>query len=306
MLNKLIKATSLCWMMGIALTAGAQDLTHTQEKPCQGAWDIELFNSKAEFTQDSAISAWLPGELVLTRELAMCLQSVVIGPGNSNYWELSSAQGKLRVQPYDAQKNPLTQTTDGSGWIFPVREGSTHQPFWLRIFDMRYASPGIYEGSVETRYDSVFIDAVNQTQQQERRIHFQVEPRASMHFDSSGTSINASGTSYYRVNLGSIETGSQQTFDMILSSNSGVTVTVSSQNKGYLVHESVPGAQIGYQLTVDSLNVNLAERSSVDLPQMAFGGRWRVPLEVSVPYVAKNARAGEYSDIITFDIFAND
>lgn len=306
MLNKLIKATALIWMMASALTVGAQDLTHPQDKLCEGGWEIELFNTKAEFTQDASISAWLPGELVLTRELALCLQSVVIGPGNSNFWELSSAQGKLKVQPYDGQKNPLMQTTDGSGWILPLREGGTHQPFWLRIYDMRYAAPGVYEGSVETRYESVFVDSANQVQQRERRIHFQVEPRASMHFDSPGSSMNSSGTSYYRVNLGSIKSGSSQAFDMILSSNSGVTVEISSQNKGYLAHETVPEARIGYQLTVDSLNVNLGERSSVNLPQMAFGGRWRVPLEVKVPHVARNARAGEYSDVITFDIFAND
>ena len=104
------------------------------------------------------------------------------------------------------------------------------------------------------------------------------------------------------LDLGRLENGAAATVDFTVTANVGVTVTLSSQGRGRLVHATgLTG--IPYTATLAGRPADLSATSAaLSLPRTTTPRA--LPLTITVP-AAKGAAAGRYSDTITLTFSAD-
>ncbi|RUO24087.1 hypothetical protein CWE09_13165 [Aliidiomarina minuta] len=279
------------------------DAGATKDNECSGSWLITVHETRTEFTAGNEVAAWLPAELRLSGALVDCVDYMLIGPGDGSSWWIDSGFERLEVTPYDARRNPLLIPRQGDGWLLPLPGQQEQHSFWLRVANARQAVPGVYRGLIESEPGSRRISHMPLLRES-TALEFVVEPRVSLHLDSLNGGWSGGKNSYFRVGLGVLHSGLTREFDVVLNSNTDVSLEISSQNLGLLRHTERYSATIPYQLRVNWQSVDLTGVGMVHLPRQ--GNNWRVPMQVSVPYVSDFALAGEYSDVITINAYAQE
>lgn len=268
------------------------------EERCSGSWEIALADKGVVQQSSAGPVTWLRVEVILEKQLGECIEFLLIGPGNSTQWWLESGNQRLRIEPYDSRRNSLYISEDGRGWVLPLQGDGLLHTFLLRVDHPQSTSPGTFQGIIQSEAWKNRLD--NQPFAQESNlIEFLVEPYVALYFDSKqGTGPG----SYFRLDLGELRTGVAHQFDMFINSNSDVTLEIESENHGALVHKMDSSLTIPYDFTLNNRYLDLRTSSTLHMTRQKEGD-WRVPARVSVPFVSKTARAGEYSDVISIDIY---
>lgn len=285
----LLIVTAIC--CALALPAEAQT-------SCAGSWDIDVRDHGGMQQGSAGPVTWLRAEVVLDEQLSNCAAFLLIGPGNSTLWWIESGSQRLRVEPYDARRNPLYIAEDGRGWVLPLQGDGLLHTFLLRVENPQATRPGLFQGIIQSEAWRSRTDK-QPTSQQSSLIEMVVEPYVALYFDGeAGTGTG----SYFRVDLGELRTGAASQFDMFINSNSNVTLEVESENNGRLVHDMDRSHSIPYEFALESRYLDLRSVSVLELTNQQQGD-WRIPVRVSVPFVSRTARAGQYSDVISIDVY---
>ena len=112
------------------------------------------------------------------------------------------------------------------------------------------------------------------------------------------------------VDFGTLESGEQRGFDVVVRSNNGYAVTMQSQNHQLLVHTQAPtiAASVAYSVIFNGGSVDLSTGAPVRIitgtgTTPATGTAF--PIEFTVGTLSGNENAGTYSDVINVEVTAN-
>ncbi|RUO32610.1 hypothetical protein [Aliidiomarina soli] len=288
----------LCVTVAVAQEAGDD---HRAALQCDGHWTAQIQGKAAEFSALHGGSAWIPVELQLDQTLIDCADQLHIGPGTGTSWYIRHGMSRLRVEPYDQRRNALMLGSEGNGWVLPLHEERPQLMFWLRVLDADYATPGVYRGVLVSQFMNTQTPWLMSAQKNDV-FEFVIEPRVSVQIDAPGGGTG----SYYRVDFGSLRSGAFKDFNLVVDSNSDIQVFVTSENQGVMRHIREPSQTIPYRFRLNHRFVDLKNPSTTSIQRLRQRGTWRVPIRIDVPYVGKEQLAGEYSDLITIDVFPQD
>ncbi len=135
-----------------------------------------------------------------------------------------------------------------------------------------------------------------------------VESSVDLSLVDSGAPFDIGNTTQ-SVDFGTLESGEQLAFDLIIRSNSGYAVTMQSENNQTLLHaSSAVTGRIVYDLLIDGASVDLSSGAPVQVlsdtvTTPATGIVF--PVEFSIETLTGREAAGTYSDVITVDVTAN-
>ncbi len=112
------------------------------------------------------------------------------------------------------------------------------------------------------------------------------------------------------IDFGTLESGEQRGFDVVVRSNDGYVVTMQSQNQQFLVHSRAPAIRdtVSYSVIFNGGGVDLSTGAPVQIitgtgTTPATGMSF--PIEFTVGTLSGNEVAGSYSDIIYVEVAAN-
>ena len=112
------------------------------------------------------------------------------------------------------------------------------------------------------------------------------------------------------IDFGTLESGEQRGFDVVVRSNNGYAVTMQSQNHQLLVHARAPaiGETVSYSVIFNGGGVDL----STGAPVQVIAGTGTTPatgiafpIEFTVGTLSGNEVAGTYFDVINVEVTAN-
>lgn len=112
------------------------------------------------------------------------------------------------------------------------------------------------------------------------------------------------------VDFGTLESGEQRGFDVVVRSNNGYAVTMQSQNHQLLVHTRTPTVDgtVAYSVIFNGGGVDLSTGAPVQIisgtgTTPATGAAY--PIEFTVGTLSGNEAAGTYSDVINVEVTTN-
>lgn len=123
----------------------------------------------------------------------------------------------------------------------------------------------------------------------------------------SGQPINNMDKSQL-MSFGKLASGLTQTADVMIDTNVGYRLFVSSLNQGELAHQ-VSADRIPYVLNFDGSDINLAGSNTVPVnlinnPDPSPAGGYRHPVSVTIGPMTQSEQAGVYSDSVIFRVEA--
>lgn len=292
--------TSLGLLGSISMIAVAQQSELDSSLTCAESYQIRVNQNQIERGRDAHASSWIPVEIRRDVDRSGCANEVLISSGTDLNWRLDSGTHKLDIEPYDSRRNRLLISASGAGWIFKMTPGSAQEILWLRVAKPSLVPPGSYYGYIELSEKTRDLHTSSATELISTQFAYEVEPSASMSFEASwGTNSKT----YFNVNLGDLTQGASRNFDMVLQSNTDVSVEVSSENEGYLTHEANSRYRIAYNLSIQHIATDLSAPSSIPLNFEGNYENWRIPMIISVPAASPMMLAGSYVDTIYVDVY---
>lgn len=113
---------------------------------------------------------------------------------------------------------------------------------------------------------------------------------------------------YYSLDFGSMSLGKTKSFDLIVKSNTGYQINVSSEYNGYLSHNDNSSYKIGYDFGVNGSNMSLV--GSKSSPKQIYSSNSPstngqvIEIDVSLKSVSDKL-SGNYTDYIYFTAISN-
>lgn len=144
-----------------------------------------------------------------------------------------------------------------------------------------------------------------------KTITFQARVNSSVDVSlvESGRPFDISETTQL-VDFGTLESGEQRDFDVVVRSNNGYAVTMQSQNRQLLLHTRSPTitGSVAYSITFNGGGIDLSSGAPVQIisgtgTTPATGTSF--PIEFTVGALSGNEPAGTYSDVINVEVKAN-
>lgn len=307
-------AYSLC--LGLGLT----NISITSSSSFSGAtsgyapYDANEYIQTVNFTVNQAAN------------LTTCNYFMVLSAGKSG----SVTQRKLSITPsldYNVYVNPdkanilkSCGTTSSSSEVitgnFPViaiARSNNHSLYWT-INPLQAVNPATYSDTSLTLslYSGTISGGCVQLLDS-KTITFQATVASYVDLSLVGTgSVFDVNDVTQLMNFGTLNTGSQQAFDLLIRSNNGYSVTMQSNNSQVLRHSNYPAISnnINYGLTFNSGAINLASGSAVNVVTSTTGATTastgaRFPIQATIGTVSSALPAGTYSDIISIVLSAN-
>lgn len=266
------------------------------ETNCSGYADIDVNTLNAEVSQDRSFSVWLPAVLSRAEELQSCTSVAVIGPGNGLEWYLIDRGRRLPVEPFDPRRRPLQPSIDGTGWKLPLSSSRSQEVFWLRLRGAGVTTPGMYLGSIQAELRN--SESSESELIASQTLEYWVQSSVAIQLDLASGSGLSGGSSLYRMDLGELVTGLTRQFDILITANNDIRLSIESENQGKLRHERILEHGIPYQLTLNRIQQPLDRPTSQAFRAPEGSSQWRLPVEIRILEVG-DARAGDYSDILT-------
>jgi spore coat protein U-like protein len=119
---------------------------------------------------------------------------------------------------------------------------------------------------------------------------------------STGAPFDASATSR-TLDFGTLYQDEALSFDIVLKTNAGYSVSMSSQNGGMMKHVSLAGNSVPYSMSVNGVAVGLGAGNEVVATGSGASSSegTRVPVLVSIGSLS-NSASGDYRDFITITV----
>ncbi len=257
---------------------------------------------------------------------ATCEYFVTLSTGQSGDFDqrqLSEMTNRLNYNAYtDSDKSnvfkALPTATQGQviAGSFPVAialtQTHTHDFFWT-------VNPRQVVSASGTPYTDVNLTLslysgllfLSPTLEATKTITFQarVDSSVDVSLVESGQRFDIGETTQL-VDFGTLESGEQRGFDVVVRSNNGYVVTMQSQNRQLLVHARAPAITdtVSYSVIFNGGGVDL----STGAPVQVIAGTGTTPatgiafsIEFTVGTLSGDEAAGTYSDVINVEVTAN-
>ena len=243
--------------------------------------------------------------------------------GNFNQRKLSEMTNMLNYNVYtDSGKSsilkelPTATQSEVIAGNFPVAVALTqtnnHEFFWtINPEQVVPASDGDYaDGPLTLRLYSG-LPLFSPTLVATKTITFQarVDSSVDVSLVESGKPFDIGETTQL-VDFGTLESGEQRGFDVVVRSNNGYAVTMQSQNHQLLVHTRGPAIAdtVAYNVIFNGGSVDLSTGAPVPIitgtgTTPATGTAF--PIEFTVGTLSGHEVAGTYSDVINVEVTAN-
>ncbi len=257
---------------------------------------------------------------------ATCEYFVALSAGQSgsfNQRKLSEMTNMLTYNAFtDGGKShllkalPIATQSEVIAGNFPVAvalaQTNTHSFFWtinpqqvVRASGMPYADGNL----TLSLYSGLLL--LSPTLVATKTITFQarVDSSVDVSLVESGKPFDISETTQL-VDFGTLESGEQRGFDVVVRSNNGYAVTMQSQNRQLMVHTRAPTIPdtVNYSVTFNGGNVDLSTGGPVQIITGAgttSAAGTPFPIEFTVGNLSGNEVAGTYVDVIDVEITAN-
>ncbi len=257
---------------------------------------------------------------------ATCEYFVTLSAGQSgdfNQRKLSEMTNRLNYNAYtDSGKSgifkalPTATQSEIIAGSFPVAvaltQTNTHKFYWT-------AHPQQVVPAADTAYSDGNLTLslysglllLGPTLEATKTITFQarVDSSVDVSLVESGKRFDIGETTQL-VDFGTLESGAQRGFDVVVRSNDGYVVTMQSQNQQLLVHSRAPtiGDTVAYNVIFNGGGVDLSTGAPV--PVIAGAGTTPAtgsafPIEFTVGTLSGEEAAGTYSDVINVEVTAN-
>lgn len=228
---------------------------------------------------------------------------------NYNAYTDSGKSGILKALPTATQNEIIT----GS---FPVAvalaQTNTHKFFWaINPQQVVPASGTPYaDGNLTLSLYSGLL-SLSPTLVATKTLTFQarVDSSVDVALVESGKPFDIGETTQL-IDFGTLESGEQRGFDVVVRSNNGYAVTMQSQNRQFLVHARAPviGDSIAYSVIFNGGGVDLSTGAPVQIitgagTTPATGTAF--PIEFTIGTLSGSEAAGTYSDVINVEVTAN-
>lgn len=243
--------------------------------------------------------------------------------GNFSQRKLSVMTNTLNYNAYTGSgKNnifkalPAATQSEVIAGNFPVAvaltQTNTHEFFWtINPQQVVSASGTPYaDGNLTLSLYSGLL-FLNPTLEATKTITFQtrVDSSVDVSLVESGRPFDIGETTQL-VDFGTLESGEQRGFDVVVRSNNGYAVTMQSQNRQLLVHQQAPmiAGSVAYSVIFNGGGVDLSTGAPVQI--ITGTGTTPVtgtafPIEFTVGTLSGNEPAGTYSDVINVEATAN-
>lgn len=149
------------------------------------------------------------------------------------------------------------------------------------------------------------------TLEDSRTVTFQAHAESSVDVSlvESGAPFDINNTVQV-IDFGTLVSGEQRGFDVVVRSNNGYRVTMQSENRQRMIHERAPTIPdtINYTVTLDGAEIDLASGIAAEAIRgtgttPATGNRF--PIEFTIGNLTGSEAGGTYSDVITVEVTAN-
>jgi hypothetical protein len=243
--------------------------------------------------------------------------------GDFNQRKLSEMTNRLNYNAYtDSGKSsilkalPTATQNEIIAGSFPVAvaltQTNTHKFFWTIAPQQVVPASGTpyTDGNLTlSLYSGLLI--LSPTLVTTKTITFQarVDSSVDVSLVESGKRFDIGETTQL-IDFGTLESGEQRGFDVVVRSNNGYAVTMQSQNRQLLVHARAPaiGDTVSYNVIFNGGGVDLSTGAPVQVitgtgTTPATGVAF--PIEFTVGTLSGNEAAGTYSDVINVEVTAN-
>ena len=298
-------ATMIAALFAIALsvaTAAAQSVDDTAATPCRidvdSGGEVAWRGLYGRGYEASSPPTSEPVLLTLRHTGQACRWFVVVhgvepglrGAGDTLVYDILDAPAGRSI----AARDPLGTLATRRAGAFVAGEEQVQLPLFVTVAPSQPVAGGSYAGQaiVSLYRDAGVPELIRQVP---LVVSARVPPVVSV---SAPTFATARTTT---LDLGRLETGASATIDFTVTANVGVTVTLSSQARGRLVHETGLTA-IPYSATLAGRPADLTMSSATRLGRSI--GPSPLPLTITVP-PANGAAAGRYSDTVTLTFSAD-
>ncbi|WP_407333951.1 hypothetical protein [Enterovibrio sp. 27052020O] len=281
----------------IALMVSFHALAQAENNECSGNWYINVNTTSSVEDQKGQKGVWIPATVSLDRELAKCADKMLLKQPEGGKPTLNGPMSSHHYQFKNAARQDLKIRKTG---VYVLNlSGQPSVDFWIYAPSARTFSPGDYKGIIEARLNGTKID---KSFTQTHAFNFQVKPyvRAKL-INTHDDWLKPTGTSV-RVHLGDLTQRNRREIPVYMESNGFVSIAFSSQNKGQLVNTTSRRNQVPYQLHFADQSVNLTDEVTFNAGNRPFRGK-KVTIafeNTASPY----ARAGQYEDVVTINMFA--
>ncbi len=183
--------------------------------------------------------------------------------------------------------------------------GGIDLTIYPRAAKVTYEKHGDYESSYTVRlYQGSITKSPELMDTETFRLKHRLEKKIDLSIVNTGSPFDPSSTSK-TIHFGTLSTGQQTTFDLLLKYNAGYRVRISSQNNGKLSHSSLP-SYVPYTLTLNGSEIYLggsannpvliSQGSGVSPPAgLRLAGGFRIGK-------VEEAKAGNYQDVLTVTV----
>ncbi|MBI3561670.1 MAG: spore coat protein U domain-containing protein [Gammaproteobacteria bacterium] len=228
---------------------------------------------------------------------------------NYNAYTDSGKSGILKALPTATQNEIIT----GS---FPVvvalTQTNAHKFFWTIAPQqvVPAADTPYTDGNLTLSLYSGLL-FLSPTLEATKTIRFQarVDSSVDVSLVESGQRFDISDTTQL-IDFGTLESGEQRGFDVVVRSNDGYVVTMQSQNQQLLIHARAPAISdvVSYSIIFNGGGIDLSTGAPV--PVIAGSGTTPAtgvsfPIEFTVGTLSGEETAGTYADVIYVEVTAN-
>lgn len=245
-----------------------------------------------------------------------CNYFVTISKGNSSTFNRFMRSGQDQ-ENYNIFKTPSLQTivkdlpdanpTEVITGSFGNNSGSFNfHTFTVFRPDQGLLPVGRYRDRVRISiFEGAFGSTTRRSDQRNIRIEHNVQPQVDISLVDSGAPFNRQDVTQ-TLDFGTLQSGESMQFDMVVQSNAGYEVSMSSQNNGNLQHTSQQSQRVAYTLAVDGTSRDLSSSQSAPVVVASGSGATsnngdRKAVQVSIGSI-NNKLSGRYSDNITVTV----
>lgn len=287
----------------VLLKVGASD-NMSEVNKCLSYDKIRIDTDAVQYRPNSAEDALIPVHIHLPQDMMSCAQYLIVRSEMGSQWKLRSHYNSVDAEPVNARREPLSLTPSGQAWWIPISQNARQVTLYLKAYGAANLAPGDYRGVLEY---AITDDIIGDERLKFRvwQIGFSVQRSVNISFGNFSDFRRQPNRSYYQLALGELKTGKGHSIETYFTGNTRFTLKIRSENKGRLAHRELD-YHIKYELLSNKGVIELRLPSSLIL---GVDGSMRTiyfPLELRTPHVSQFSPAGDYYDIIYFEVTPND
>lgn len=257
---------------------------------------------------------------------ATCEYFVALSTGQSGNFNQRTLSAHTNILNYNAYTDrgkssilkayPTATQSEVITGSFPLSlsltQTNSHEFFWTinpqqvvpasgAIFEDKHLTLSLYSGQLLSSPTLVATKTID--------FHARVDSSVDVSLVESGRPFDISETTQ-RVDFGTLESGEQRGFDVVVRSNNSYTVTMQSQNRQLLVHQRAPSVAdtVAYSVILNGSGIDLSTGAAVQVitgngTTPATGASF--PIEFVVGTLLGTEIAGTYSDVINVEVSAH-